>query len=151
MNFSGDWHNFWRCSEFRKVWRSKNKSYVNTKIQFPVPKLDIMKPRFCYVCYVIKIENLFMSNVWRLVFCVLDDNLWIIFSVEFLNEALRSHNHKTCFSFAQKSWPFWLNGRKSPSKVPVLQAFLSKTKTCLWLEASLRNSTEKFIYKSSSN
>ena len=95
----------------------------------------------------------------------IDDNLWIIFSVEFLNEALRSPNHKTCFSFAQKCLedllqfhpfsPFstqpYQNGQANCKSY---RHFRAKLKHVLWLEdlkASLRNCTEKIIHKSSSN
>ena len=95
----------------------------------------------------------------------IDDNLWIIFSVEFLNEALRSPNHKTCFSFAQKCLedllqfhpfsPFstqpYQNGQANCKSY---RHFRAKRKHVLWLEdlkASLRNCTEKIDHKSSSN
>ena len=80
------------------------------------------------------------------------------FSAAFFNEALRSPNHKTCFSFAQKCLedlqfhpfsPFltqpYQNGQANCKSY---RHFRAKLKHVLWLEdlkASLRNCTEKLF------
>ena len=63
------------------------------------------------------------------------------------NEAFRSLNHKTCFSFALKC----LNGQNSRVKLKSYRHFRAKLKHVLWLglehfKTSLRNSSEKLIY-----
>ena len=87
--------------------------------------------------------------------------------MELFNEALRSPNHKTCFSFALKciqdlhfpihfgqfgpvSTQPYQNGRAWCKSYGHLRA---KLKNVLWLgdlKAPLSNSIEKFIYKTSS-
>ena len=82
---------------------------------------------------------------------------------QYLNEDLRTSNHKTCFSFALKylqdlqiPLPFWygwvengLNGWNDQANCKSYRHFWAKMKLILWLgdlKASLRNSTEKFRY-----
>ena len=71
---------------------------------------------------------------------VLEDN----FSEVILIEVLRSSNPKTCFIFAQK----WLGGQ-SASPTDILEQ--NHVLWCGGLKASLRNISEKLIYKTVSN
>ena len=94
----------------------------------------------------------------------LDDVLWMDFALAFFNEALRSPNHKTCFSFALgciQNFHFIIHfcpfGPVSTQPHQNGQAWCkssghlrAKLKHVLWLgdlKASLRNSPEKLNYK----
>ena len=90
------------------------------------------------------------------------------FSIELLNEALRSPNHKTCFSFAlrctqdlHQARPFWcgwvetgLNGQKLMGKCKFCMHLRAKLIRVLWLgdlKAALKNAAAKSIHNTSSS
>ena len=92
---------------------------------------------------------------------------WCVIAVQFINEALRSPNHKTCFSFAlgcPEDFNFPIHFRPfSPVSTQPHQNCQTKLKSCgppraklkhvLWLgdlKASLKNSIAIFIHNTSS-
>ena len=74
-------------------------------------------------------------------YAILHDVLWIDFAATLFNEALRSPNHKTCFSFAQGSV------YRTCTSFPFIFAHSAQTS----LKASLKNAAEKSFHKTSSN